>query len=221
MAQKPPDVTPEIVQGDLTEDQLQHYLRQKEVAVDTETMGLNPLRDRLCVVQLCDRARKAVLVQIPPTPGRRAPLAAAEGAPRLKRLLEDQGIVKILHFARFDVAAIRHHLGITMAPIFCTRTASKLVRTYTDRHGLKDVALELLDVEMDKVTRHSDWAAQTLTPEQVRYAISDVTMLIPIMERLDAMVVREGRKELALECFRVIPVMADLDLRGYDLLFEH
>jgi ribonuclease D len=164
MAQRPPDVNPEIVQGDLTEDQLQHYLKQKEVAVDTETMGLNPLRDRLCVVQLCDRDRRAVLVQIPPTPGRRAPLVAAEGAPRLKRLLEDPGIVKILHFARFDVAAIRHHLGITMAPIFCTRTASKLVRTYTDRHGLKDVALELVDVEMDKTSQSTDWSRSDLSP---------------------------------------------------------
>jgi len=142
-------------------------------------------------------------------------------APRLKRVLEDARVLKLLHFARFDVAVLRHYLGIRLWPLYCTRTASKLVRTYTDRHGLKDVALELLDVEMEKVTRHSDWAAATLSPEQVRYAISDVTMLIPIMERLDAMVVREGRKELALECFRVIPVMADLDLRGYDLLFEH
>jgi ribonuclease D len=186
--------------------------------VDTETMGLNLLRDRLCVVQLCDAAGRASLIQI--EAGQLA-LPLAERAPRLKRLLEEPRVLKVMHFARFDVAVLRHYLGIRLWPLFCTRTASKLVRTYTDRHGLKDVALELLDVEMDKVTRHSDWAAPTLTPEQVRYAISDVTMLIPIMERLDAMLVREGRKELALECFRVIPVMAELDLRGYDLLFEH
>ncbi|HZM50934.1 MAG TPA: ribonuclease D [Vicinamibacteria bacterium] len=220
MPQRPPDVVPDIVQRDLTEAQLQAYLASPELSIDTETLGLQQLRDRLCLVQLCDRAGRATIVQI-----QRDQVIASTApetrAPRLKRVLEEARVLKVLHFARFDVAVLRHYLGIRLWPLYCTRTASKLVRTYTDRHGLKDVALELLDVEMDKVTRHSDWAAQTLTPEQVRYAISDVTMLIPIMERLDAMVVREGRKELALECFRVIPVMADLDLRGYDLLFEH
>jgi len=220
MPQRPPDVVPDIVQRDLTEEQLQAYLASPELSIDTETLGLQQLRDRLCLVQLCDRAGRATIVQI-----QRDQVIASTApetrAPRLKRVLEDARVLKVLHFARFDVAVLRHYLGIRLWPLYCTRTASKLVRTYTDRHGLKDVALELLDVEMDKVTRHSDWAAQTLTPEQVRYAISDVTMLIPIMERLDAMVGREGRKELALECFRVIPVMADLDLRGYDLLFEH
>jgi ribonuclease D len=221
MAQKPPDVTPEIAQGDLTEEQLQHYLKQKEVAVDTETMGLNPLRDRLCVVQLCDRSRRAVLVQIPPTPGRRAPLAAATGAPRLKQLLEDPSIVKILHFARFDVAAIRHHLGIRMAPIFCTRTASKLVRTYTDRHGLKDVALELVDVEMDKTSQSTDWSRSDLTPAQLKYATADVTLLHGIMDKLSMMLAREGRTDLAEQCFGAIPLMSELDLMGYSNLFEH
>lgn len=221
MAHKPPDVTPEIVQGDLSEDQLQHYLKQKEVAVDTETMGLNPLRDRLCVVQLCDRSRRAVLAQIPPTPGRTAPLIPAVGAPRLKRLLEDRGVLKVLHFARFDVAAIRHHLGIAMAPIFCTRTASKLVRTYTDRHGLKDVALELLDVEMDKTSQSTDWSRSDLSPAQLKYATADVTLLHPIMDKLAMMLAREGRTELAAECFRTIPLMSELDLMGYEHLFEH
>lgn len=221
MAQRPPDVTPEIVQGDLTEDQLQHYLKQKEVAVDTETMGLNPLRDRLCVVQLCDRSRRAVLVQIPPVPGRTAPLSPAVGAPRMKRLLEDPGIMKILHFARFDVAAIRHHLGIVMSPIFCTRTASKLVRTYTDRHGLKDVALELADVEMDKTSQSTDWSRSDLTPAQLKYATADVTLLHVLMDKLAMMLAREGRTELAAECFRTIPLMSQLDLMGYESLFEH
>lgn len=221
MAQRPPDVTPEIVQGDLTEDQLQHFLKQKEVAVDTETLGLNPLRDRLCMVQLCDRNRRAVLVQIPAISGRRAPLPAAEGAPRLKRLLEDPGILKILHFARFDVAAIRHHLGITMVPIFCTRTASKLVRTYTDRHGLKDVALELADVEMDKTSQSTDWSRLDLSAAQLKYATADVTLLHVLMDKLAMMLEREGRADLAAECFRAIPLMSQLDLMGYDLLFEH
>lgn len=221
MANRPPDVTPEIAQGDLTEDQLQHYLKQKEIAVDTETMGLNPLRDRLCVVQLCDRSRKAVLVQIPAVPGRIAPLPPAVGAPRLKRLLEDPGIVKILHFARFDVAAIRHHLGIVMSPIFCTRTASKLVRTYTDRHGLKDVALELADVEMDKTSQSTDWSRSDLSPAQLKYATADVTLLHVLMDKLAAMLAREGRAELAAECFKTIPLMSQLDLMGYENLFEH
>jgi len=220
MPQRPPDIVPEIVQRDLTEDQLQAYLASPELSIDTETLGLQQTRDRLCLVQLCNRAGRATIVQIP----RDQVIASTPletRAPRLKRVLEEARVLKLLHFARFDVAVLRHYLGIRLWPLFCTRTASKLVRTYTDRHGLKDVALELLDVEMDKVTRHSDWATTQLSPEQVRYAISDVTMLVPIMERLDAMLVREGRKELALECFRVIPVMAELDLRGYDLLFEH
>ena len=221
MANRPPDVTPEIAQGDLTEEQLQHFLQQKEVAVDTETMGLNPLRDRLCVVQLCDRKRRAVLVQIPPTPGRLAPLPPAVGAPRLKRLLEDQGIVKILHFARFDVAAIRHHLGIAMAPIFCTRTASKLVRTDTDRHGLKDVALELVDVEMDKTSQSTDWSRADLSPAQLKYATADVTLLHAIMDKLAMMLAREGRADLAARAFAAIPLMSELDLMGYENLFEH
>ena len=220
MPQRPPDVVPEIVKGDLSEELLQAYLSGPDLAVDTETMGLETRRDRLCLVQLCDRAGRATIVQV-----QRDQVIASTApetrAPRLKRVLEEPRVLKLLHFARFDVAVLRHYLGIRLWPLYCTRTASKLVRTYTDRHGLKDVALELLDVEMDKVTRHSDWATSQLSPEQVRYAISDVTMLVPIMERLDAMLVREGRKELALECFRVIPVMAELDLRGYDLLFEH
>jgi ribonuclease D len=214
MSQKPPDVIPEIVRGDLTEAQLQAHLASPDLAVDTETMGLVTLRDRLCVVQLCDRAGRATLVQIPA--GSLDPkIPPAERAPRLKRLLEEPRIVKVLHFARFDVAALRHYLGIVMAPIYCTRTASKLVRTYTDRHGLKDVALELADIEMDKTTRHTDWSSQTLTREQVYYAISDVTFLLSIKDKLDDMLVRSGRRSLAEECFRTIPVLAQLDLLGY------
>jgi ribonuclease D len=221
MPHRPPDVVPEIVPRDLTEDQLQAFLASPYLSVDTETLGLQQLRDRLCLVQLCDASGRAVIVQVPRDQVIGSALPPESRAPRLKRVLEEPRVLKILHFARFDVAVLRHYLGIRLWPLYCTRTASKLVRTYTDRHGLKDVALELLDVEMDKVTRHSDWAAASLSPEQVRYAISDVTMLIPIMERLDEMIRREGRKELAEECFRVIPVMAELDLRGYDLLFEH
>jgi ribonuclease D len=220
MPQPAPDVLPEIVRSDLTEDQLQGYLLAPSVAVDTETMGLQLLRDRLCVVQLCDRAGRATLVQItrelldPSRP-------AASRSPRLKRLMEAPNVLKVFHFARFDLAALRHYLGITVDPIYCTRTASKLVRTYTDRHGLKDIALELLDVELNKTVRHTDWSSPDLRPEQVRYAISDVTLLHALMDRLDDMLRREERLELSRECFRALPLMARLDLMQYDLLFEH
>ena len=220
MPQPAPDVLPEIVRQDLTEAQLAHYLAAPAVAVDTETMGLQHLRDRLCVVQLCDRAGRATLVQIPREqldPSR----PPAGRAPRLKRLLEDARILKVFHFARFDLAALRHYLGILVDPIYCTRTASKLIRTYTDRHGLKDISLELLDIELNKAVRHTDWSSPDLRPEQVRYAISDVTLLLPLMDRLNDMLLREERRELAEECFRAIPLLARLDLLGYDLLFEH
>jgi ribonuclease D len=220
MPHLPPDVMPQVVRGDLSEEQLHAHLASPDLAVDTETMGLVTQRDRLCVVQLCDRAGRASLVQIPrESLDPSIPLAAR--APRLKRLLEEPRILKVLHFARFDVAAVRHYLGIQMEPIYCTRTASKLVRTYTERHGLKDVALELLDVEMDKTARHTDWSSPDLTPDQVRYAISDVTLLLPLMDRLEAMLAREGRRDLARQCFRVIPVLAQLDVMGYQDLFEH
>jgi ribonuclease D len=220
MPQRPPDVTPEILAGDLTEELLQAYLAGEDVAVDTETMGLQTRRDRLCLVQLCDRRMRTAIVQIPGEalePGR--PLAGR--APRLKRLMENPRVLKVFHFARFDVAALAHWLGIAVGPLYCTRTASKLVRTYTDRHGLKDNLLEFLDVELDKVTRHSDWSSAKLSPEQVSYAISDVTMLLPLKDRLEEMLGRHGRTALARECFAAIPILAKLDLAGFEGLFEH
>jgi len=220
MPQRPPDVTPEVVREDLTEEQLRAYLSSSEVAVDTETLGLRHLRDRLCVVQLCDRAGRATLVQIT-----RAQVTSAtpkaERAPRLRQLFEAPSVLKVFHFARFDVATLRHHLGILVAPLYCTRTASKLIRTYTDRHGLKDIALELMDVELDKAARHTDWASPDLRAEQVSYAIGDVTLLMTLMDRLNVMLDREGRRDLAEECFRAIPTFSRLDLMGYEDLFEH
>lgn len=220
MPQLAPDITPEIVREDLTEEQLQSYLSSPAIAVDTETLGLHPLRDRLCVVQLCDRAGRAVLVQIPREQLLRSG-PAADRAPRLKRLLEAPAVLKVIHFARFDLAALRHNLGIQVQPIYCTRTASKLIRTYTERHGLRDLALELLDVDLDKTVRHTDWASPELRPEQVRYAIADVTLLLPLMDRLNVMLEREERRDLAEECFRVIPTLVRLDLMGYEDLFIH
>jgi ribonuclease D len=220
MPQPPPDVKPEILKGDLSPELLEAYLASPELAVDTETMGLSTLRDRLCVVQMCDRKGRASLVQIrrEDLDPRRPP---RERAPRLRQLFEDPRVVKVFHFARFDVAALSHWLGITVRPIYCTRTVSKLIRTYTDRHGLKDNLLQFLDVEMDKAARHSDWSQPHLSAEQVRYAISDVTLLLPLMDRLEEVLGREGRRELARACFGVIPVMAELDVLGYVNLFEH
>ena len=220
MPQRPPDVTPRILRGDLDEELLQAYLAGPDLAVDTETMGLQTRRDRLCLVQLCDRAGRAAIVQLPRESFAEGRPPAAR-APRLKRLMEAPGVLKVFHFARFDVAALDHWLGIAASPLYCTRTASKLARTYTDRHGLKDNLLEFLDVELDKVTRHSDWSIPHLAPEQVRYAISDVTLLLPLMDRLEEMLQRGGRAALARECFAAIPTMAKLDVAGFDLLFEH
>jgi ribonuclease D len=220
MPQGPPEIDPVVLRGDLSEELLESYLAGREIAIDTETMGLQTKRDRLCLVQLCDRQLQAAIVQFP-----REAFDAARPletrAPRLKRLMEDPQVLKVFHFARFDVAAMRYWLGIDVAPLYCTRTASKLARTYTDRHGLKDNLLEFLDVELDKMTRHSDWSSPQLTREQIAYAISDVTLLLPLMDRLEDMLRREERAELARECFRAIPTMAKLDIAGYELLFEH
>jgi ribonuclease D len=208
-----PDISTIVLQEDLDEERLALYLARGELAVDTETMGLNLLRDRLCLVQLCDRAGQATLVQIP----RRA--GAAASAPRLKTLLESPEVLKVFHFARFDVAALRQHLGIKVDPLYCTLTASRIARTYSGRHGLRDVALDLLGLELDKTTRHTDWSNPSLTPEQIRYAASDVALLLPIKDRLDTMLERENRREPAQASFRVIPVLARLDLLGYPDLF--
>jgi len=221
MPQPPPRVEPEIVRGDITDEQLQAYLAGSEVAVDTETMGLHPMRDRLCLVQLCNRDMRGTLVQIPARPGAASAPATDCSAPRLKALFEAEGVIKVFHFARFDVAALLHNLAIRVDPIYCTRTVSKLVRTYTNRHGLRDNLLELLDVEMDKTARHTDWSSPVLNEEQIAYAISDVTLLLPLMDKLEEILERGGRRELARECFAAIPTMARLDLLGYDDIFAH
>ena len=177
------------------------------VAVDSETMGLDPRRDRLCVVQLSAGDGDCHLVQF------------AQGdyaAPNLKALFTDADVTKLFHFARFDVAAFRHHLGIVCAPVYCTKIASKLVRTYTDRHGLKDLCRDLLGVELSKQQQSSDWGADVLSPEQISYAASDVLYLHQLRERLDTLVAREGRAEIAAACFAFLPCRAALDLLGWD-----
>lgn len=176
------------------------------VAIDSETMGLNPHRDRLCVVQLSAGDGDAHLVQLDPE---------TYNAPRLKALLGDPNVLKIFHFARFDVAAFINWLEVATTPIYCTKIASRLIRTYTDRHGLKDLARELLGVELSKQQQSSDWGADTLSKSQIDYAASDVLYLHALKEKLDAMLAREGRAGLAQACFDFLPVRAALDLEGW------
>ncbi|MEL6727023.1 MAG: ribonuclease D [Pseudomonadota bacterium] len=176
------------------------------IAVDTEAMGLNPMRDALCVVQISSGDGSAHVVQ----------LGRDYECPNLKALLSDAEVLKIFHFARFDVAMMKRWLGIVCAPVWCTKIASKLARTYTDRHGLKDVTRELIGANMDKSQQSSDWGAADLTDQQLQYAASDVLHLHEIREGLLAMLEREGRVELAQACFDFLPVRADLDLQGWN-----
>lgn len=184
------------------------------VAIDTETLGLNPHRDRLCLVQLSSGDGMAHLVQFD---------GDNYAAPRLKALLKDSKVLKIFHFARFDVAVLEKYLGVETAPIYCTKIASKLVRTYTDRHGLKDLCAELLGVELSKQQQSSDWGATELSQSQLAYAASDVLHLHKLKARLDEMLAREGRTDFAEAAFSFLATRAKLDLAGfgeYDL-FAH
>lgn len=178
------------------------------VAIDTETMGLRPGRDRLCLVQLSSGDGIAHLVQF--RDGSRFE------APRLKALLTDPAVTKLFHFARFDVAVMKRYLGVTVAPIYCTKIASKLVRTYTDRHGLKELCRELLGVDVSKQQQSSDWGAAELTADQLAYAASDVFHLHRLKQRLDTMLARENRTALAQSCFDFLPTRGDLDLLGWE-----
>ena len=175
------------------------------VAIDTETLGLNPYRDRLCLTQLSRGDGNAELVQI----GRHY------NAPELTRLLSDESVLKIFHFARFDMAVLKHAFGVMARPVYCTKIASRLARTFTDRHGLKDLAKELLNIEISKQQQSSDWGADQLTQEQLNYAASDVLHLHALREKLEVMLVREGRQNLARACFAFLPTRVELDLRGW------
>jgi ribonuclease D len=184
------------------------------VAIDTETLGLNPLRDRLCLVQLSGGDGNADIVQI--APGQKT-------APRLTALLADPAITKIFHFARFDIAVLFHAFGVMTGPLFCTKIASRLTRTYTDRHGLKDLLKDVLDVDISKQQQSSDWAAETLSEAQLAYAASDVLYLHQLRDRLVDRLAREGRSELAAACFGFLPARARLDLAGWgeEDIFAH
>lgn len=184
------------------------------VAIDTETLGLNPHRDRLCLAQLSSGDGVCHAVQF----------AAGEyEAPNLKRLLTDPKVIKLFHFARFDVAVFRQYLGVDVTPVYCTKIASKLVRTYTDRHGLKDLVRELLGVELSKEQQSSDWGAAKLSEKQLSYAANDVAHLHQLKTVLDAMLAREGRSQIAQACFDFLPARAVLDLKGWDAvdIFAH
>lgn len=178
----------------------------REVAIDTETMGLDPHRDRLCVIQLSPGDGSADVVQLPQD---------VSEAPNLVKLLSDPGVTKIFHYARFDVAVLRKRFGVVTGPVYCTKIASKLVRTYTDRHGLKDLARELLNVDLSKQQQSSDWGADKLSDAQLEYAASDVLYLHDLKRHLDRMLKREGRMELAQSCFDFLSTRCELDLLGW------
>lgn len=205
-------MTIHLYKGDLPADL--DFTGVEAVAVDTETMGLVPRRDRLCLVQLSTGDGVCHLVQV---------AAGQTSAPNLRRLMENPAILKIFHFARFDVAVLRHNLGIAVNPLYCTKIASKLTRTYTDRHGLKDLCRELLDVDLSKQQQSSDWGADELTQAQLAYAASDVLHLHRLRGELDARLARMGRSHLAQAAFAFLPARAELDLLGWeeDDIFAH
>jgi ribonuclease D len=203
-------VTVELHQGDIPAD-----LKFGDcVAVDTETMGLRPDRDRLCLVQLSAGDGDAHIVRLP---------QGEYGAPNLKALLSDPAVTKLFHFGRFDIAVLRHYLGVSLRPVYCTKIASKLTRTFTDRHGLKDLCKELLGIALSKEQQSSDWGAEELTEAQLSYAAADVLYLHALRVELDRMLAREGRTALAAACFDFLPVRAELDLAGWPEtdIFEH
>ncbi len=203
----------QVSDRDLSDAALSQYLESTAIAVDTETMGLLPLRDRLCLVQLCNLEGQVTAIRI------------AKGqaeAPNLKKLMEAANVVKVFHFARFDLATLKANLGIQVVPVFCTKIASKLARTYTNRHGLKDVVQELEQVELDKSSQSSDWGnAASLSEAQLNYAANDVRYLISVQQKLTEMLKREERWKLAQECFQVLPTIVSLDLLQFKDLFEH
>ena len=202
-----------VFDGDLDADWTERYLHMSALAVDTEAMGLIHGRDRLCLVQIADADDRVCCIRIG---------LGQTSAPNLQRLLEAASVEKVFHFARFDVAALASGLGIAVSPIFCTKVGSRLGRTYTPRHGLKDLVMELVGVELDKGAQSSDWGrVDELSDVQLAYAANDVRYLLPARQKLEAMLRREGRWDLAQRCFGCIPVIADLDRMRFNQTFEH
>ena len=209
----PPPARFAVFDGDLDQEWLERFQAARAVAVDTEAMGLMHGRDRLCLVQLCDAHDQVACVRL---------ARGQQEAPLLRTLLEDPGTEKVFHFARFDVAALAENLSIAVAPLFCTKIASRLARTYSPRHGLKEVVGELVGVELDKQAQSSDWGrVDELSDAQLAYAAGDVRWLLAARDRLETMLRREERWELALRCFACVPVIADLDRQRFGAIFEH
>ncbi|MTJ53034.1 ribonuclease D [Anabaena sp. UHCC 0253] len=203
----------QVCDRDLNDATLAEYLKAPAIAVDTETMGLLPQRDRLCLVQLCNPEGQVTAIRI---------ARGQTTAPNLKTLMEATHALKVFHFARFDIATLKHNLDIVVQPIFCTKIASKLARTYTNRHGLKEVVLELEKVELDKSSQSSDWGnATNLSEAQLSYAANDVRYLLNIQQKLTTMLQREERWQIAQECFQILPTIVTLDLLQFKDLFEH
>lgn len=203
----------EVCDRDLTPELLARYLKSSAIAVDTETMGLNPLRDRLCLIQISDLAGYVTAIRIE---------RGQTESPNLQQLLEAPQITKIFHFARFDLATLQHHLSIVTTPVFCTKIASKIARTYSPRHGLKALVQELEGIELDKTQQSSDWGnVSALSDEQLSYAANDVRYLHSIRDKLTDMLKREDRWELTQQCFSCLPTFIELDLKQYSSIFEH
>lgn len=203
----------EVCDRDLTPQLLERYMKAEAMAVDTETMGLNPLRDRLCLIQLADPDGYVCAIRVE---------RGQTEAPNLKQLLEASSITKIFHFARFDLATLQHHLGIVTAPVFCTKIASKIARTYSPSHGLKSLVKELEGIELDKSQQSSDWGnVGALSDEQLSYAANDVRYLHSLRNKLTYMLKREERWNLLGQCLRCLPAFVALDLRQYNNVFEH
>lgn len=203
----------QVCDRDLSEEILSTYLTADRLAIDTETMGLLPWRDRLCLVQICDPNGQVTAVRIAQN---------QTEAPHLKKLLEASNILKVFHFARFDIATLRYHLQIEVNPVFCTKIASKLARTYTPRHGLKELVQELEQIELDKSSQSSDWGnVGNLSDEQLDYAANDVRYLLNVQQKLATMLEREARLDLAQNCFECLPTIVTLDLLHFKDIFEH
>lgn len=199
-----------LIKGDLPQELYEAYARSAYLCADTETTGLNPHRDRLCLVQLCNEDGLTTVLQV-----------TSYAMPNLVKLLEAERPLKLFHFARFDLAMLRHHLGARITSVYCTKVASKIARTFSGKHGLKDLCSDLLGVTLDKSVQTSYWGADDLTPAQLTYSANDVTHLLPLKEKLDVMLRREGREELALACMRHLPTQIALDLGGFENVFEH
>jgi ribonuclease D len=212
MSQKQSNIRPTVFQADLSDEMRALYEKDDHLAVDCEMMGLNPRRDRLCVIQIMDSKNHASLVQI---------LLGQKSAPNIQAVFENKSITKVFHFGRMDLTFLKARLGISVQSVFCTKIASKLSRTYTDKHGLKELVREFFDENMDKGKQSSDWGKKILTKEQLEYATNDVKYLVSLKHTLMEILVREGRIELAEKCFGFLENFVDMDLLELKDIFEH